>query len=143
MQIGLKAFLTTITVVFLSVTPASAEGMTGIQFKKMVIGNTLHQKVWSNRRGEELEYMYYFINDRKLLFSSAQSAPTATYDWNVSDDGKFCFISTYRRTREVCHHDFRVEGKTLIGIRSNRKARKRKFTLLKGKHEVAKRREYQ
>ncbi|GEM_PF-6092719 len=127
---------------FFHVAPASAESLSGAEFRKLVIGNTLHQKVWSNRRGEELEFMYHFVNAKQLLFSSAQSAPTETYEWNNSDEGKFCYTHTYRRTRVICHHGFSVKGNTLTEIRSNKKAKKRIFTLLKGKHEAEKKFKY-
>jgi len=112
--------------------PASAEVLDGAAFKKLVIGNTLHYKFWSNRSGREYEFMYYFINEKKILFSSAGSSDTAEEDWSVTDEGKFCRVSA-RTDRKRCTQDFQVKGDKLIA--KTRKGRDRVFILLKGKHE--------
>lgn len=101
---------TLVLAVFLGVSPAGADDLTAVQFKKMILGNTLHEKVWSKRRNEELEFMFHFIDDKKLLFSSAQSAPTATLEWTATDDGGFCYLHTHGQDREQCFRTFRVEG---------------------------------
>ena len=124
--------LTVFTMAFFAVAPATAEGLSGAEFKKLVIGNTLHYKFYSNRSGREYEFMYYFINEKKILFSSAGSSDTAEEDWSVTDEGKFCRVSA-RTDRKRCVRDFQVKGDKLIA--KTRKGRDRVFILLKGKHE--------
>ncbi len=119
--------------------PALAEGLSGAEFKKLVIGNTLHHKLWSNRRAEETEFMYYFINDKKILFSSARSSPTVEEDWSVTDEGRFCRVSD-RSGRKRCFRPFRVEGNKLIS--KSRSGKDRVLILLKGKHVAVKKWKY-
>ena len=125
-----------LTISFLDVRNSSAEGISGAEFKKLVISNTLHRKYTSRRRSGETEVMYFFVDEEKLLFSRSYGrAPTRTQDWSISESGKFCYVRTGRRTGERCWENIRVEGNELIG---EGRRRDQKFTLLKGKHEAKK-----
>ncbi|MCZ6741322.1 MAG: hypothetical protein O7D27_04060 [Alphaproteobacteria bacterium] len=119
----------------LDVRNSSAEGISGAEFKKLVIGNTLQRIFTSRRRSREIEVMYFFVDEEKLLMSRSTSGATQTQDWSISESGKFCYVRTGRRTGERCWENIRVEGNELIG---EGRRRDQKFTLLKGKHEAKK-----
>ena len=124
-------FFVALVVVFLSIAPASAESLNGAEFKKIVIGNTLQLQFWSNRRGREFNYRYYFIDEKTLHKTSAGSSWPADETWSVTDEGKFCRVSA-RNGRTICYHDFQVKGDKLNA--KTRRGRTREFKLLKGKH---------
>lgn len=113
-------------------TPASAESLSGAEFKKLVIGNTLKHEFTSGRTGREFKFMYYFIDAKTLMFSSAGSLPTGNEPWNVTDNGKWCRVAA-KSGRTICLQDFQVKGNKLTGI--GRRDRKHVLTLMKGKHE--------
>jgi len=117
---------------FFSFTPASAEGLGGAEFKKLVIGNTLKHEFTSARTGREYQFMYYFIDAKTLLFSSAGSLPTGNESWSVTDKGKWCRVAA-KSGRTICLYDFQVKGNKLIG--KGRRDREHVLTLMKGKHE--------
>ena len=129
--IAIAGFGISLGVVPFDVGAAFAEEISGAEFRKLVIGNTLQQKFHSQRRGQEMEFMYHFIDDKKLLFSSGQSAPTQTQDWSVTERGRFCYVHTYRSTREICWDLIRFDGKAITG--KSGRGREVKFFLLKGK----------
>ena len=117
---------------FFSFTPVSAEGLSGAEFKKLVIGNTLKHEFTSARTGREYKFMYYFIDAKKLLFSSAGSLPTGNEPWSVTDKGKWCRVAA-KSARTICLQEFQLQGNKLTGI--GRGDRKHVLTLMKGKHE--------
>ena len=135
----MRHFITIAIVVFaisfVDVRTSSAEGISGAEFKKLVIGNTLQRTFTSRRSSGEIEVMYFFVDEEKLLMSRSTSGATLTEVWSISESGKFCYVRTGRRTGERCWENIRVEGNELIG---ERRGRDQKFTLLKGKHEAKK-----
>ena len=125
------AFFTALAAALFCITPVSAEGLSGDEFKKLVIGNTLQLEFWSNRTGRDYNFRYYFIDEKTLYFTSAGSSDPANEAWSVTDEGKFCRVSA-RSGKKRCVLDFQVKGDKLIA--KTRRGRTREFKLLKGKH---------
>lgn len=129
MQKARLLFLAFVIASISHVMPAFAEGMTAEEFKKIVIGNTLELKYSSSTR--DLEFRFYFIDDKKLRFTSSGSSPAADEPWSVSDGAKFCYhFSPRDNTR--CISGIRREGNKLFG--KSRRGNKRVLLLLKGRH---------
>ena len=121
-----------LSVIGQNVGQAYAGEVSADQFKTAVMGNTLDRKFFSNRSGRDVEYMFHFIDEKELLFSSAQSAPTQKQDWSFTSDGKFCYEHTYRSHRRLCYEILRIDESSLVW--KNGAGKEEKILLLKGKH---------
>jgi hypothetical protein len=105
--------------------------LTGDQFKKVVMGNTIQLNIKNRRTGNPLDLRLYFKDEKKVHMTSLGSSSPADESWTVTEDGKFCRI-TSRGGREICGTQFRVKGDKLHGISS--RGNNFAYTLLKGRH---------
>lgn len=122
-----------LTATLFNVAPSSAEGISGAEFKKLVMGNTFDLRYFSNSTGKYRQFRFYFTNEKMLFFTSAGSSQyQADEPWSVTDDGKWCRVSS-RSGRSICYDACQLKEKKLIC--KNRRGSERKFTILKGKHE--------
>ena len=129
-----------ITIPFLDVGSASAEGLNGEQIKKLLIGNTLfHTKV--NRKGRTRETWRYFKNGTTFYFKQIREGKrghkTVEFEapWKVTADGKFC----WQRAREgigteACRNNLRIQG-DVVKMDGASDDENREFKLLKGNPE--------
>ena len=127
-----------ITVPFLDVPSASAEGLKGEQIKKLLIGNTVYVKKL-NRKGRSRETWIYFKNATTMSFKQEREKKRGGYktrefdgSLSIAADGKICWQGLTKGIRaENCGNNVRVKGDTvkLDGLGS---LGKRKWKLLKG-----------
>ena len=105
-----------ITMPFLDVPSASAEGLNGGQIKKLLIGNTLYRNTIVN--GQGLEVWVYFKNETKRKIKRVFEARGGHWrtvererSWSITADGKYC-IQTSRGSvpYKVCRSNLRVVG---------------------------------
>jgi hypothetical protein len=113
---------------------ASAGGMSGAEFGKVMRGNTLERiSGFEKKNGKGEVRTYYFIDDKKLVYerdrNNGYAQPLQT-TWTVSKSGRFCWF--YRRIfSEICYHSFRLEGEKMIAT-SARSNTELTFTLVRG-----------
>lgn len=129
-----------ITVPFLNVPSASAEGLNSEQIEKLLIGNTLFRQ-HENRRGRSRETWMYFKDKTTRVFKQIREGKkgfkTEEYDtpWKVTADGKICWqIRREGVGSESCRNNLRIKGDVVIldgvdGVGA------RKFKIFKGNPE--------
>ena len=107
-----------ITVPFLDVPSASAEGLNGEQIKKLLIGNTLYRNTIVKRRDHEI--WVYFKNETtrkiKRVFEVRRGWKTVERErsWSVTADGKYCIQTSKGVTpHKACRNNLRVVGDTV------------------------------
>ena len=126
--------LAALPITFFAVGPSSAEQLNGAEFKKLVIGNTLQTNFYSNKRGRQYDFRYYFKNETTIHFSSDNSSNEQDEELTITQKGKWCRTSgiTFRTYcfKKCKHKDNKISCKTGRRGRANRV-----FIILKGKHE--------
>ena len=132
--------LIALAISFIGVGPSSAEGLTGEQIKKLLIGNTFFRQ-HENRRGRSRETWMYFKNETtrgfKQIREGKKGSKTLEYDapWTVTADGKICWSTRLEGIgSESCRNNIRVvgDGVKMDGVGDTGG---REFKLLKGNPE--------
>ncbi len=129
-----------ITIPFLDICSASAEGLNGEQIKKLLIGNTFYRQ-HENRRGRSRETWMYFKNKTtrgfKQIREGKRGFKTEEYEmpWKVTADGKICWqIRREGIGSESCRNNVRVKG-DVVKMDGVDGVGNRKFKILKGNPE--------
>ena len=95
-----------ITIPFLNVGSASAEGLKGEQIKKLLIGNTLFA-----RSGKNTRWIYYPNESTRIVQRNRFRRGWSTEfhfvtKWRVTKDGKYCHEN--RKGKEKCRNNIRI-----------------------------------
>ena len=123
-----------ITIPFLNVGSASAEGLNGEQIKKLLIGNTINFSRENLNRVRISHWAYYKDATTRIVQQKREKKASEKWrdfntEWSVTKDGTYCHLSI--NDNENCRKNVRVSGNkiTMEGIGGKRDL---KYELLKG-----------
>ncbi len=124
-----------ISIVCLGVNMASAEGLSGDQIKKLLIGNTVYSSLENLNHVKTTRWAYYkdattrIVRQKRGKNNQRAQWRDFTTEWSVTKNGKICHST--RRWNKRCRTNVRVSGNmvTMDGIRG---VENLKYKLLKG-----------